>query len=70
MGADDGVVYDDRYRHREPGEEDRVEGLSEEVGHECRRHHGERYHDQADQHGAPLEEEGDEGEGQEDTGDD
>src|SRR5215212_3550468 len=70
VGADDGVVYDDRYRYREPGEQDRVEGLPEEVGHDRRRNQGERDRDQADQHGAPLEEEGGEGEGQEDAGDD
>ena len=41
LGADDGVVDDDREGDREAGERDRVEGLPEQIEHERRRHQRE-----------------------------
>ena len=69
LPADDGVVDDDRDGDREPGERDRVEGLAEQVEHERGRHQRHRDRDEADEHRAPLEEEGGDDQCQQHAGD-
>ena len=59
LDVDDRVVDDDADGDHEPRQDHRVDRVSAQVEHHHRRHQGQRDRDQADQRGAPLEEEGD-----------
>ena len=59
LDVDDRVVHHDPDGDHQAGQDHRVDRLAAQVEHEHRRHQRQRDGQQADQRGAPLEEEGD-----------